>query len=322
MNNAEYADKVVQACSGHHKTLVICGAGPSLRDHADDYCMGQYDHVWGCNSAATWLYDNGYKVTHAMTVDQQSHMIEEWYSAPDIEYLLASTVHPHLSKYLKDMGRSLTYFHNFVGVEGPDVAICECGHFSENHGPNGCLQCECRDLDESVMSYEHWLYSLFYDSTVVCGAGLNTATRAIDLAGFMGYDEIKVLGADCAIRLKRPKPNVPFGTPEYMKWLEEGTEMHADGGSAVASEATPVTLTGTIDGRHWETKPDLIISAVWLVKMTQAIKQLELVGDTLPNALMDKDDDFLFHRLPNLQGADGLVRTFDVSAHDYNFREP
>jgi len=106
-----------------------------------------------------------------------------------------------------------------------------------------------------------------------------------------------------------------------MKWLEEGTEMHADGGSALASEATAVTLVGTIDGRDWETKPDLIISAIWLVKMAQAIKQLELIGDTLPNALMDKDDDFLFQRLPNLTGPGGEVRPVVVDQSSYRFKE-
>ena len=50
--------------------VVICGAGPSLRDTAAKWCQ-QADQVWGCNSAATWLYDNGHKVTHGFTVDGQ-----------------------------------------------------------------------------------------------------------------------------------------------------------------------------------------------------------------------------------------------------------
>ena len=70
--------------------------------------------------------------------------------------------------------------------------------------------------------------------------------------------------------------------------------MHADGGHALASGATAVTLGALIDGRHWETKPDMVITAQWLVRMKRALgDRLTLVGDTLPNALMDKDPVFL-----------------------------
>jgi len=98
------------------------------------------------------------------------------------------------------------------------------------------------------MPYELWLYSAFYEVTAMVGSGLNSVTRAIDLAGFMGFDKIYVVGADSAIRIKRPRPDVPFGSPEHMRWLRDDTIMHADGGSALASEATPVKLVGEIDG--------------------------------------------------------------------------
>jgi hypothetical protein len=318
VGNAQYADRVCEPYVGRGKTLVIAGAGPSLADHAGDYCE-QADEVWGCNSAAIWLHDNGHKVTHAFTVDQTAHMVEEWYSAPDIEYLVASTVHPHLVEYLRERERRIRFFHNFVGIKKPPVILCQCGHGEQEHrGP--CLQCECDEYDEVTMPYEEWLYSLLYESTCVVGAGLNATTRAIDLAGFMGFEKIQVIGADCAIRIKSQKPQAPFGSPEHLKWLREETVMHADGGSALASEATPVTLDGYIDGRHWETKPDLVISAVWLVRMSRVIPQVELIGDTLPNALIDKDDDFL-DELPHLTDSDGKAIRFEVATRDYNFDE-
>ena len=328
--NACHADKVVEAGSGQGKTVVICGAGPSLAEDAKDYChLG--DEVWGCNSAAIWLHDNDYKITHAFTVDQQPHMVEEWYTAPDIEYLIASTCHPHLVEYLISKERSLTFFHNFVGLRYPPVVLCDCGHGKEAHLGGACVQCmqptegddwhsDCEGYDERMMSYEDWMYSLFYESTVTVGAGLNSTTRAIDLASFMGFDRIILLGADCALKITKPRPDAVFGSAEHMKWLREGTIMHADGGHALASEATAVTLSGEIDGRYWDTKPDLMISSVWLVRMARAIPQLEIIGDTLPNALMDKDDDFL-DQLPSLKGPDGNPQPFEVATANYHFKD-
>jgi len=246
-------------------------------------------------------------------------MIEEWWDAPPLHYLLASTCHPHLVEYLKSKGREITFFHNFVGIHGPAIGICDCGHFHDEHGTKGCNQCDCIEAKLSWMSWEQYLYSTLYEPTVITGSGLNSVTRAIDLAGFRGFDKIYVLGADCALRVKRPMPNVRHGSPAHIKWLKEETVMHADGGHALASDATPVTLGGYIDGRHWETKPDLAISALWLVKMAKAIDQLELIGDTLPNALMDKDDDYL-DRMPNLSDPSGRIKNFIVNEQDYHFR--
>jgi hypothetical protein len=81
--------------------------------------------------------------------------------------------------------------------------------------------------------------------------------------------------------------------------------MHADGGHALTSGATSTTMGGEIDGRYWETKPDMLITAVWMAQMKQALPdRIDLIGDTLPNALVDKDQAFL-DRLPALTGSDG-----------------
>jgi hypothetical protein len=277
-----------------------------LREEIDGY-VDKADQIWGCNSAATWLFDQGYPVTHALTVDQMPHMVKEWYSAPPLKYLLASTVHPHLTKYLKARGRDITFFNNYVGVQGPPLLQCECSHFKEAHPAGICLHCGCKEYREIQMPFEMGLYGGLFEETAITGSGLNATTRGLDLAGYMGFKKAYVLGADCAIRLKRrPPEGERFGTPAYMKWLNEDAEMHADGGSAVASEATPITLGGEIDGRWWETKPDLAITASWLVKMAKAIPNIELVGDTLPNALMDKPDSFL-DQLPQLTNDDEIV---------------
>src|SRR5689334_9118057 len=57
---------VVRADEKAGKHVVICGAGPSLRDEAAQYCTADVD-IWACNSALTWLLANGYPVSQAVT---------------------------------------------------------------------------------------------------------------------------------------------------------------------------------------------------------------------------------------------------------------
>lgn len=95
--------------------------------------------------------------------------------------------------------------------------------------------------------------------------------------------------------------------------------MHADGGNALSSGATPVTVGGLIDSgtpgtelrnghaRHWETKPDMMISAVFLVRMRRNYgARLRLMGDTLPNAIRNKTDEYL-DLLPSLTDGNGNI---------------
>jgi hypothetical protein len=280
--------RMVELDSNKGQHVVICGAGPTLRQHAAEYCA-QGDQVWGCNSAATWLYEHGHRVTHGFTVDQTPQMVEEWVTAPPLEYLLASSVHPHLLQYLTGKGHQTRLFHNYVGINKAPVAY-----------------------DGRMMEFEDWLYAALYPNTIKAGSGLNAVTRAIDVAHYMGFEKITVLGADCALDVKRPLPDgVAVGSPEHLAWLEQDVVMHANGDHAMAHGATPMTITGEIDGRVWTSKPDMIITAVFLVHMKRRLKdRLHLVGDTLPAAIQHKDDAFL-NRLPALIDKNGKALVFD-----------
>ena len=288
---------MVQEGTAKGQHLILCGAGPSLAEHAAEWCP-QGDQVWGCNSALPYLADRGHRVTHGFTVDQTAHMCQEWMSTPDVPYLVASTIHPHLTDLLRSRERHLTYFHNFVGVNRPPV------EWEDDQGTT-----------QRAM-YEDWMYMTFFPPSIRAGSGLNTVNRAIDVALFMGFDRITLLGADCAIRTTRPKPEAHPNSPEYQAWLAS-TVMHADGGSALASGATSLTLTGEIDGREWETKVDLIVSAHWLVLAERQLKgRLQLIGDTLPNALKHKPDAFL-NRLPRLIDSTGKLMEIHLDGDVY-----
>lgn len=316
--NSTKCDRVVEKGDAKGKHLILCGAGPSLAEEAGEWCP-QGDEVWGCNSALTYLVDCGHRATHGFTVDQTAHMLAEWESAPDVQYMLASTAHPHLAEYLLDKGREIRWFHNFVGIQAPPVsyAVClGCGTVCDTAAEK-CPACSCIDIDARKMEYEDWMYSALYPPTVRSGSGLNSVTRAIDVALYRGFERITVLGADCALRTSAPAPDAPHGSPEHLKWLRESVVMHADGGNALASEASPLTLGGEIDGRHWETKADMVISAVWLVKMQQFYGEdrIQLIGDTLPNALKGKSEEFLA-RMPTMVDSDGRAVDFALAALD------
>lgn len=296
--NAQVCDHVVEENSAKGQTLVLCGAGPSLADHAAEYCAGA-DHLWGCNSALPWLIAQGYAPTHGITVDQTPDMCKEWITAPDVEYLVASTVNPNLVEYLLAKERRLRFFHNFVGVRERPVS------WKDDDGV------------DRVMAYEEWLYSTLFPGTIRAGSGLNTVTRAIDVALYMGFAKIIVLGADCALRVKSRPPKVPPTDPAYQRWLKEDTMMHADGGNALASNATPLTMGAVIDadteddtvrdghGRYWETKVDLMISALWLLQLERkSTGRVTIVGDTLVAALRKKNKAYL-SRLPTLVDSAG-----------------
>jgi hypothetical protein len=322
VGNAQHCDRVAEQDSHKGQHLVLCGAGPSLAEHAGEW-VSRADAVWGCNSALTWLVNNGHRATHGFVIDQTSEMVQEWASAPDVDYLVASTVHPHLTEYLLSKGRRLTWFHNFVGIRQRPVAYAYC-HTCDGTASYQTATCPVCNvpMERQQCSYEDWVYQSLYPGTVRAGSGLNAVTRAIDVARFMGFGKITVLGADCAIRTKSdPAPDMAIGSPEHMAWLRSETVMHADGGSALASNATPVTLDGVIDsgtpdetvrpghGRRWLTKPDLMISAVWMCQMARQIPELELIGDTLPVALLGKTDAYL-SLLPKMVDSTGRDMAF------------
>ena len=273
--------------TGKGQTVVICGAGPSLREHAKKYTKARYKTVWGCNSAMPWLLENGHRCTHGFCIDQTPEMMEEWETTPDVEYLLASTVHPHLTDLIAKNGRRIRWFHNYTGMENPpeweeDQKELLKG-WEEAHGRKMTPE-KAKEFLET--RYEDFLYHFLYPPTVRVGHGLNSVNRAVCLAEFMQFSRIVVLGADCA--------------------LAEDGAFHCDGAGATMS-GTPIVMEGKVDGRLWKTKPDMVISAVMLVMMKWRMKdRLVLVGDTFPNALVDKTPEFL-NALPKL------------SEQDYNF---
>jgi len=121
---------------------------------------------------------------------------------------------------------------------------------------------------------EPYLYRLLYPDTCLAGRGLNVVNRALDLAGFLGFTKIYIAGADNALGPDRT--------------------MYADGGKLPDGE---IWLSGEIDGKIFQTKADMLMSATELVRVKRdfklAGKRVVLLGNTLPKALDGKSEAFL-----------------------------
>jgi hypothetical protein len=274
--NAGMVSQVVAGNTHTGRTLTLCGAGPSLAENHSR--LSETTDVWACNSALPYLADRGLPVTHGFTVDQGEEMLGpvEWARTFDVVYLVGSSVSPKLAKHLRTSDRRLVWFHNYLGLKNPEGWTGE-------------------------QSYEFHLYCSLYPPAPQVGYGLNAVPRALCLALWMGYDHIQVIGADCAA-----KPNgnwmPPFDHPSHKDWLAS-TQLYADGRSAldafgpsvvmVQSEFESVTGDPSTMTR-WHTRPDMVISAMHMAQMAkQYAGRVELVGNTLPNAMTDKSEEWL-----------------------------
>jgi hypothetical protein len=152
--------KVVEQNSHAGQKLAICGAGPSLAKQT----IEAVDHIWACNSALPYLLDKGVKVSAGVGIDQTPGLLREWKDAPDVPYLLASSVEPELVQHLGAKGRDITFFHSAVGLE-----------------------------DELAYYTETW------PGTIMVGQGFMVTSRMIGVAQWMGFERIDIYGCDCAL---------------------------------------------------------------------------------------------------------------------------
>jgi hypothetical protein len=113
-----------QCSPAHDRAAVICGGGPSLKDHAEAI-KAHGGTVFGLNGAASWLVGQGIKTHYQVIVDpkQETSRLVEPYA---LRHLCASQVHPDTL-----VGIRPTLFHmNFEGVEDllPPKRVAQGGY--------------------------------------------------------------------------------------------------------------------------------------------------------------------------------------------------
>lgn len=271
MQNAAMATRMATHGTAVGQRVAICGAGPSLRETAS-HIPAMVDQVWACNSALPYLMDRAQRVTHGFAIDQGVAMLapHEWGRTFAVDYLLASSVSPLLVQHLHAASRPITFFHSYIGLPSPADWVA----------PDGLPE----------RTYEMWLYTTQYPTSVQVGHGLNAVPRAVCLALAMGFSEILVYGADCACAPNAP-PMPRLGTPEYATWLE-ALVMYPDGRTAAQYGPQAAFAEASIDGTRWHTRPDMAISASMLVELAERHPQVRFIGEGLPGLLMAKDATF------------------------------
>lgn len=299
--NAPYARRMAQPNRYTGDTLAICGAGPSLANTLDALDALDADQVWACNSALPYLVDHGRTPTSGFAIDQGVAMLkpEEWGRIGErgfpTHYFVASSIHPDLRDHLIAARRKLTWFHNYLGSPDPD------GWTPPEPWPDGTTP--------EQRSYESWLYTHHYATSVQVGHGLNSVPRAVCLALYFGFAKIVLYGADCACAPDQP-PMPVYGTPEYRAWMR-GLVFYADGRTAADcyTEDAVIAEAPDIDGRRWHTRADMVMSAQHLLQLQAAYPdRITFVGDTLVNAIRDKGPEFMAN-MPTLS-AKGKVSGF------------
>ena len=279
--NAAVARRMVQEGTHAGRSVTICGAGPSLATYADTGT----DDVWACNSALPYLKRHRQRVTHGFCIDQGPAMLTEWRRTFAIPYYVASSVNPALVAHLVAHGRTLTFFHSYLGMPDPP----------DWTSPDGD-------------SYEMHLYRRKFPTSVQVGYGLNSVPRAVCLALIMGYTAVRVVGADCACAPDAP-PMPAYGTRAYTEWID-ALVMYADGrtaGQCFGHEAT--MAEAVIDGVRWHTRADMVISAQHLLDLCATYQgRVWLEGHGLPLAFSRQGPEF-FASLPKMTGA-GAVDNF------------
>lgn len=297
LSNAKVATHMVQRHTHTGKTLIVCGAGPSLATMGEFLRETKADEVWGCNSALPYLRDQGWRVTHGFCVDQGEAMLGayEWQRTFPVTYLVATSIHPTLTAHLRKANRPLVWFHNYLGIKNPEG-------WTE---PAGWVKVS------PDWGYEMYLYQTKFPPSVQVGYGLNSVVRAVCLAMWMDFAKIYVVGADSAAAPDVAAPMPLMNTPAYDAWLQT-VPLYANGRTAYECYGPNAVLTeGLILGRRWVTRTDMLISAQHLVDVVKNWgERIVLVGDTLPNALLGMPKDYL-DQLPKLAGG-GQVTGFAI----------
>lgn len=262
------------------ETAIVCGSGPSLcSDEVIDRIRDEQEAgavIFACKAAIRHLVDHGITPDYGVSMDPGAHIADprKIYKAPGVVHIIASTSDPELFDYLlgSEFGEPSTVwvFHSATGfAKQTNQAEWEKLPPEEQSLYTAFPQ----DADVIWQMSELDLYEALFDDATVMEGGFNVVNRAVSLAQYMGARKIILAGADSG-------------------WRDD-SKMYCDGWEG--RPGTNMNDGGVVDGQNWNTRPDMLASAVALAKIARdrGPDQFEIIGDTLPASLSDRDDEFL-----------------------------
>lgn len=263
------------------ETAVVCGSGPSLKDPdvLDRIRSEQEDGavIYACKSAIKFLSENGIKPDYGVSMDPGAHIADprKILKVPGVVHIIASTSDPAVFDYLlgDEYGdpAAVWVFHSATGFQS--VLSPEEYAVLPIHDKRMYTSMKTEEGDKLWAMSEKDMYDWLFPNGDVMTGGFNVVNRAVSLAMYMGARKIILAGADSGWR--------------------DGEVMYCD----ATPERPGVNMSdkGRVDGVNWNTRPDMLASAVSLAKLARQAgpEEMEIIGDTLPASLMRKDDDFL-----------------------------
>ena len=236
-----------------------------------------------CKHAIRYLTEQDIQVDYAVTMDPSAHIARpdrKIYKAKGVTHIAATSSDPLLLDYLMakvpyDDWLSGLSVEQAKRVLQDDYESWKAGDL---HFP--AIPSHPEDINPKVLLFhsacgvndEVNLYKRLFKNADVMGGGYNVVNRAFSAMLYMGISEFVFAGVDCGWR-----EDAPFYVNEIKP--QKGVDL-SDGGA--------------IDGKPWFTRPDMMASAVSLVKQSRLLGvPMSFIGDTMPRSLLVKDDAFL-----------------------------
>lgn len=258
---------------------VVCGSGPSLKEPGVKGEIRRLQTINGakifaCKAAISFLSSQGIKVDYGVSMDPGAHIADprKIKKVVGVTHIIASTSDPALFDYLlgNEFGESaeVQVFHSACGF---NRLITEAEY--KDLEPDEQIYYLPTKKGDGYFTNEELMYRALFPDAAVMGGGFNVVNRAVSLAQYMGASKIVLAGADCG-------------------WRDDEL-MYVDG--PAHRPGVDMNDKGLVDGKNWNTRPDMLASAVALVRAARqaGAKHFEIIGDTLPHSLMEKDDAFL-----------------------------
>ena len=259
-----------------HTTAVVCGSGPSLKDPIvvarirEVYEQGAV--LFACKAAIKFLHGQGMTPRYGVSMDPGAHIADprKIFKAPGVTHIIASTSDPELFDYLLGPEHGdpadVWAFHSACGFNKKITAD------EYEQADDTVKLCYVRMESGEYYTDEQTMYAALFPSADVMGGGFNVVNRTVSLARYMGAEKIILAGADSGWR--------------------DNDQMYVDG--PAHRPGVDMNDGGKVDGKNWNTRPDMLASAVSLARVAQKDgDKFEILGDTLPASLRKRDDAFL-----------------------------